>query len=289
MRFLIGTGLLALMFAIGHMDGGFIASALADGMPAPGEITLQAAATPVMEDLIAFHNLLLIIITAIVVFVTLLLVYVMVRFNRKANPTPSKTTHHTGIEVAWTVLPVVILVIIAIPSFRLLYKEIVIPQAELTVKATGYQWYWGYEYPDNGDLQFDSNMIADADLKPGEPRLLAADAAMVVPVDTTVRVIVTGADVIHSFAVPSFGVKIDAIPGRLNETWFRATKTGMFYGQCSELCGQAHAFMPINIKVVPKEEFAAWLEQQKKSADAGSSSGPVKTALAETASANTAR
>ncbi len=288
MRFLIGMGLFAIAFAIGHLDGGFVASALADGMPAPREITMQAAATPVMEDLIAFHNLLLIIITIIVAFVSVLLLIVIVRFNRKANPTPSKTTHHTGLEVAWTILPVMILVVIAIPSFRLLYKEVVIPKAELTVKATGYQWYWGYEYPDNGDLQFDSNIIADADLKPGQPRLLAADNALVVPVDTTVRVIVTGADVIHSFAVPSFGVKIDAIPGRLNETWFRATKTGMFYGQCSELCGQSHAFMPIDIKVVSKEEFAAWLEQQKKSADAGSSA-PVKTALAEIAPANAAQ
>ncbi|MFZ2467790.1 MAG: cytochrome c oxidase subunit II [Parvibaculum sedimenti] len=252
-------------------------------MPAPREMGMQAAATPVMEDLVAFHNLLLYIITAIVIFVTLLLIIVMVRFNSKANPTPSKTTHNTLIEVLWTVLPVMILVVIAIPSFRLLYKEVVIPKADLTVKATGYQWYWGYEYPDNGGLSFDSNVVADADLKPGQPRLLTADNSMVVPVDTTVRVIVTGADVIHSFAVPSFGVKIDAIPGRLNETWFKATKTGMYYGQCSELCGQAHAFMPISIKVVTKEEFTSWLAEQKKSADAGSSSATVKTAQADIA------
>ncbi len=283
MRFLIGMGLFAIALAIGHLDGGFIASALADGMPAPREMGMQAAATPVMEDLVAFHNLLLYIITAIVIFVTLLLIIVMVRFNSKANPTPSKTTHNTLIEVLWTVLPVMILVVIAIPSFRLLYKEVVVPKADLTVKATGYQWYWGYEYPDNGDLSFDSNIVADADLKPGQPRLLTADNSLVVPVDTTVRVIVTGADVIHSFAVPSFGVKIDAIPGRLNETWFKATKTGMYYGQCSELCGQAHAFMPISIKVVTKEEFASWLAEQKKSADAGSSSALVKTAQADIA------
>lgn len=282
MRFLIGIGLFAIAFAVGHLDGGFIASAFADGIPVDRQLGLQEAATPVMADIRSFHTLLLVIITAIVVFVTMLLVYVMVRFNRKANPTPSKTTHNTLLEVAWTVLPVMILVIIAIPSFRLLYKEVVVPEAELTIKATGYQWYWGYEYPDNGDVSFDANLVADADLKPGQPRLLATDNQLVVPVDTTVRMIVTGADVIHSWAVPSFGVKIDAVPGRLNETWFRAVKTGTYYGQCSELCGQAHAFMPIDIKVVTKEEFAAWIAEQQKAADAGAPQR-VKTASVDIA------
>ena len=277
MRFLIGIGLVAIALAIGHLDGGFVASALADGMPVAKGINLQAAGTPVMEDIHTFHTLLLTIITSIVIFVTILLAVVIIRFNHKANPTPSKTSHNTLLEVAWTVIPVMILVVIAIPSFRLLYKEIVVPTADLTIKATGYQWYWGYEYPDNGDISFDANIVADADLKPGQPRLLTTDNELVVPVDTTVRVVVTGADVIHSWAVPSFGVKIDAIPGRLNETWFRAEKTGHYYGECSELCGQAHAFMPIDIKVVTKDEFAAWVAEQQKAADAGTAA-PVKTA-----------
>lgn len=276
MRFLIGIGLFAIALAVGHLDGGFVASAFADGIPVERGLGLQEAATPVMEDIHSFHTLLLSIITIIVIFVTALLIYVMVRFNAKANPTPSKTTHNTLLEVLWTVVPVLILVIIAIPSFRLLYKEVVVPEAELTIKATGYQWYWGYEYPDNGDLSFDANLVADADLQPGQPRLLATDNQVVVPVDTTVRVIVTGADVIHSWAVPSFGVKIDAVPGRVNETWFRASRTGTFYGQCSELCGQAHAFMPIEVKVVSKEEFGSWVAEQQ-AADAGTPA-PVRTA-----------
>jgi cytochrome c oxidase subunit 2 len=237
--------------------------AVAHAEPVERGIGLQSPVTEVMRDIISFHNLLLWIITAIVLFVLALLIIVMVRFNAKANPVPSKTTHNTLIEIAWTVIPVIILVIIAIPSFRLLYKQVVIPEAELTVKAVGYQWYWGYEYPDHGDISVISNMVEDADLQPGQPRLLAADEAMVVPVDTTVRVIVTAADVIHAFAVPPFGVKIDAIPGRLNETWFRAEKTGMYYGQCSELCGTRHAFMPINVKVVTQEEFEEWTQQQQ--------------------------
>ncbi|HAC57355.1 cytochrome c oxidase subunit II [Parvibaculum sp.] len=275
MRFSNFFGLFATALAMGLLGGGFVTAAHAT--PVDGGLGLQEAVTPVMHDVIAFHSMLLWIISAIVLFVLLLLIVVMVRFNSRANPTPSKTTHNTLLEVAWTVLPVMILVAIAIPSFRLLYKQVVIPEAELTVKAVGYQWYWGYEYPDNGDISLISNMVEDADLEPGQPRLLAADEAMVVPVDTTVRVIVTSADVIHAFAVPQFGVKIDAVPGRLNETWFRAEKTGMYYGQCSELCGTRHAFMPINVKVVSKEEFQAWAEQQQ--ADAGSD-GKVKLAQA---------
>ncbi|MBO6633649.1 MAG: cytochrome c oxidase subunit II [Parvibaculum sp.] len=272
MRFLNGFGLFALALAAGIFGAAVPA---VHAMPVDGGLGLQEAVTPVMHDIIAFHNLLLWIITAIVLFVLALLIVVMVRFNRRANPTPSKTTHNTLLEVAWTVLPVMILVVIAIPSFRLLYKEIVVPEADLTVKAVGYQWYWGYEYPDNGDISLISNMVEDADLEPGQPRLFAADEAMVVPVDTTVRVIVTAADVIHAFAVPQFGVKVDAIPGRLNETWFRAEKTGMYYGQCSELCGTRHAFMPINVRVVTQEEFEQWTEQQQ--ADAGSG-GNIKVA-----------
>ncbi|MDO8838768.1 MAG: cytochrome c oxidase subunit II [Parvibaculum sp.] len=282
MRFLIGFGLFAFALVGWHFDGGFVAAAYA-GQPHDGGLGLQASATPVMDDLIAFHTFLLWIITIIVVFVTALLAIVVLRFNRKSNPTPSKTTHNTLLEVAWTVIPVMILVVIAIPSFRLLYKQVVIPEAELTVKAVGYQWYWGYEYPDHGDISIISNMIPDDQLQPGQPRLLAADYDLVVPVDTTVRVIVTASDVIHAFAVPSFGIKIDAIPGRLNETWFRAERTGMFYGQCSELCGTRHAFMPISVKVVSKEEFEEWVAQEQQAALGGD--GKVKLAQAPAAGA----
>ena len=188
------------------------------------------------------------------------MLYVMVRFNARANPEPSKTTHNTLVEVIWTVVPIVILVVIAIPSFRLLYFQRDIPEADMTVNATGYQWYWGYEYPDHGDFAFDSLMLSDEE-RGDQPRLLATDTAMVVPVDTTVRVIVTAADVLHAFALPAFGLKMDAVPGRLNETWFKAEKTGTYYGQCSELCGIRHAFMPIRIEVVSKADFALWVEE----------------------------
>ncbi|MCF8470549.1 MAG: cytochrome c oxidase subunit II [Parvibaculum sp.] len=274
MRFLNGFGLFALVSGFGlgleRFAGGFVSAAHAQaGLPTDGGLLLQDAVTPVMHDLVALHDWLLIVISLIVGLVMLLLLIVIVRFNHRANPVPTKNTHNTLLEVAWTVVPVMILVAIAIPSFRLLYKELTIPEAEVTVKAVGYQWYWGYEYPDNGDIEIISNMVDDADLESGQPRLFTADEAMVVPVDTTVRVIVTAADVIHAFAVPSFGVKIDAIPGRLNETWFRVEKTGMYYGQCSELCGQRHAFMPINVKVVSKEEFRQWTQEQQASAGSG--------------------
>jgi cytochrome c oxidase subunit II len=229
------------------------------GQPAPWEYTLQEAASPVMESISWFHNMLLWIITIITLFVLALLVAVVVKFNAKANPVPSRTTHNTLIEVAWTLIPVLILVGIAVPSFRLLFEQLDIPKADLTIKATGKQWYWSYAYPDNGKFEFDSLMAQDK-----KPRLLGVDNEMVVPVNKVVRVQTTGADVIHSFAVPAFGVKIDAIPGRLNETWFKATKVGMFYGQCSELCGKDHAFMPIAVRVVNDQEFAAWVEAAKK-------------------------
>ncbi|MCA6116113.1 cytochrome c oxidase subunit II [Bradyrhizobium sp. WSM 1738] len=227
--------------------------------PKPWEITLQEAATPVMENIISFHNLLLVIITLITLFVLALLVIVVLKFNAKANPIPSRTTHNTLIEVAWTLIPVLILVGIAVPSFRLLFQQLDVPKADLTVKATGKQWYWSYAYPDNGKFEFDSLMAQDK-----QPRLLGVDNEMVVPVNKVIRVQTTGADVIHAFAVPSFGIKIDSIPGRLNETWFKATKVGMYYGQCSELCGKDHAFMPIAVKVVTDQEFAAWVEAAKK-------------------------
>src|SRR5438105_15537468 len=229
------------------------------GQPAPWEYKLQEAATPVMEYITWFHNYLTLLIFVITLFVLGLLVAVVVKYNAKANPVPSGTTHNTLIEVAWTLIPVLILVAIAVPSFRLLFLELDVPKADLTIKATGKQWYWSYAYPDNGKFEFDSLMAQDK-----QPRLLGVDNEMVVPVNKVVRVQTTGADVIHSFAVPAFGIKIDAIPGRLNETWFKATKTGMFYGQCSELCGKDHAFMPIAVRLVSDKQFAAWLADAKK-------------------------
>ena len=233
------------------------------GQPSPWELGLQQSASPVMDDIVWFHNFLLWIIIAIALFVLILLAIVVVRFNARANPTPSRTTHNTFIEIIWTVVPVLILVTIAVPSFRLLFYQLKVPPADLTVKVTGKQWFWSYSYPDS-KFEFDSLMVQDKDLKPGQPRLLAVDNEMVVPVNKVVRVLVTGADVIHSFSVPSFGIKIDAIPGRLNETWFKAEREGMYYGQCSQLCGRDHAFMPIAVHVVSEKEYTAWLDQAKK-------------------------
>src|SRR3954447_17390272 len=254
----IGRRLLGL--AVAGAALAFGGAAFAElGQPAPWEYTLQEAATPVMENIIWFHNFLFWLITIITLFVLVLLVMVVVKFNAKANPVPSKTTHNTLIEVAWTLIPVLILVGIAVPSFRLLFLELDIPKADLTIKATGKQWYWSYAYPDNGKFEFDSLLAQDK-----KPRLLGVDNEMVVPVNKVVRIQTTGADVIHSFAVPAFGIKIDSIPGRLNETWFKATKLGIFYGQCSELCGKDHAFMPIAVRVVNDQEFASWVEAAKK-------------------------
>ena len=233
------------------------------GQPHPWQLGLQQAATPVMDNIVWFHNFLLWLIVAITLFVLVLLMVVIVRFNARSNPVPSRTTHNTLIEVAWTVVPVLILVSIAVPSFRLLFLELYLPKADITIKATGKQWFWSYSYPDE-KFEFDSLLVQEKDLKQGQPRLLTADNAMVVPVNKVVRVQTTGADVIHSWAVPSFGVKIDAIPGRLNETWFKAEHTGTYYGQCSELCGRDHAFMPIEVRVVSDQEYTAWIADAKK-------------------------
>jgi cytochrome c oxidase subunit 2 len=214
------------------------------------------------------------IVTAITIFVLALLLICIFRFNARANPTPSRTTHNTPIEVAWTIVPVIILVLIAIPSFRLLFTELDVPTPDLTVKATGKQWYWSYAYPDNGNFEFDSLIVAEKDLKPGDLRLLTVDNELVVPVNKVVHVLVTGADVIHSFAVPSFGIKIDAVPGRINDTWFKATMTGVFHGQCSELCGKDHSFMPITVRVVDDKDFTAWIAQAKQKF-AGADSAPA--------------
>lgn len=268
------------------------ASAQGLGQPEPGAIGFQESASPLMDSIQVFHdNMLMWIITVITIFVLLLLVWVMVRYNRRANPNPSQVTHNTFVEIVWTVVPVAVLVVIAIPSFGVLSDQLtmpdgersylgtsifnrgggtVVPAPEMTIKATGVQWNWEYEYADLGGASFSSFMLNDEDLasmKPGEPRLLAVDYNLVVPVDTTVRLQVTANDVIHAFALPSFGVKIDAVPGRLNETWFHATKPGIYYGQCSELCGKDHAFMPIAVQVVSKEEFATWAAALEESSD----------------------
>jgi len=265
-RQLLGLATIALM-ATGIMlaTGGVAFAEL--GQPEAWEWHLQPSGSPVMDNIVSFHNFLSALIIVITLFVLALLVIVVVKFNAKANPVPSRTTHNTLIEVVWTLVPVLILVGIAVPSFRLLFLELDVPKADLTIKATGKQWYWSYAYPDNGKFEFDSLMAQDK-----QPRLLGVDNEMVVPVNKVIRVQVTGADVIHAFALPAFGVKIDAIPGRLNETWFKATKTGMFYGQCSELCGKDHAFMPIAIRVVEDKDFASWVESAKKKYASGGTS-----------------
>jgi cytochrome c oxidase subunit 2 len=234
------------------------------GQPTPWEMDLQDSASPVMQDVAGFHFFLLWVIALISAFVLGLLLICIVRFNARSNPTPSRTTHNTPIEILWTIVPVVILAAIAVPSFRLLFVQLEVPKPDLTVKATGKQWFWSYSYPDSGNFEFDSMMVQEKDLKPGQLRLLAVDNEMVVPVNKVVHVLVTGADVIHSFAVPSFGIRMDAIPGRVNETWFKATTEGVFYGQCSELCGKDHSFMPIAVHVVNENDFNTWLSSAKQ-------------------------
>ena len=269
-----------LVTAVAVVGGAGAALAAAVGGPGEWEIGLQPAATPVMADIVWFHDFLLWIIGAVALFVLALLVIVMVRFNARANPVPSRTTHNTMIEVIWTVVPVLILVAIAVPSFRLLFYELKVPKADVTVKAIGKQWFWTYSYPDQ-KFEFDSLLVQDKDLKPGQPRLLTVDNEMVVPVNKVVKVITTGADVIHSFAVPSFGIKIDAIPGRINETWFKAERVGTYYGQCSELCGRGHAFMPIAVHVVSDKDYTAWLTQAKKKYASTEANPSAKVAAAK--------
>ena len=251
------------------------------GQPSPWQIGLQHAGTPVMDSIIGFNDVLLYIMTAIAGLVFVLLITAMVRFNKYVHPTPSKRTGNWPLEIAWTLIPFCIVAIIVFLSFRLLYFEEDIPRADLTVKATGHQWFWGYNYPDHGNFKFYSEMLSDESRKPGQPRLLAVNNDLVVPVNKVVRVQVIGGDVIHSFSVPSFGIKIDAIPGRLNETWFQATREGMYYGQCSELCGMNHSFMPIAVRVVSEQEFNAWIEEAKKKHAKGPLSGSTKTTALE--------
>ena len=261
---------------------GLPATAFAD-QPRPWQLGLQDAATPVMERIVNFHDALLVVISVIVAFVLALLLYVIFRFNEKRNPTPSRTAHNTLIEVLWTALPVIILIGITIPSIRLIWYADRTQDADMTIKAIGHQWYWSYEYPDNGNFTFDALLVPDSDLQPGQLRLLETDNRIVLPIDTNIRLLVTATDVIHSWAIPAFGVKLDTVPGRVNETWMRITREGTYYGQCSELCGIGHGYMPIAVEAVSKPAFDAWVaEAQAKFARAG---GAV-TRLAQGATAN---
>tara|TARA_Y100000768_G_scaffold121162_1_gene89571 strand:+ start:549 stop:1391 length:843 start_codon:yes stop_codon:yes gene_type:complete len=232
--------------------------------PIDWQLGFQSAASKSMKDIVIFHDYMLLpIITAITVFVLFLVLYACIKFRASNNKVASQTSHNTMIEIAWTLVPCLILIVMAVPSFKVLYSQDKIPPAEVTVKAIGYQWYWGYEYPDE-NIIFDSYMIEEKDLKPGQPRLLAVDNEVVVPVNKVVKVLITANDVLHAWALPSFGVKRDAVPGRINETWFKADRTGTFYGQCSELCGIKHAFMPITVRVVTEEEYKDWLLDAKE-------------------------
>ena len=255
------------------------AAANAD-QPVSWQMNFQAAATPVMERVQDFNTLISIIIIAINWFVIGLLIYVLWRFNAKRNPVPSKTTHNTLVEIVWTMVPIMIVVLIVVRSFSLLYYQDRAVNAEMTIKAIGHQWYWTYEYPDHGDLTFDALMIADEEIKGDQVRLLETDNRIVVPVDTAIRVLVTADDVIHAWTVPAFGIKIDAVPGRLNETWFQAVREGVFYGQCSELCGVRHGFMPITVEVVSKAAFADWIVKAKQEFAYGGA--PAATTVAAT-------
>jgi cytochrome c oxidase subunit 2 len=259
----LGAGFLLGIFGLMAILPG---AAIAGG-PEPGEIGFQEAVTPIAHEIQFFHNwILLPIISAICLFVLGLLIYAIFRFNEKANPVPGRISHHSGLEVAWTVTPVMILVIIAIPSFRLLTHQLTVPPADITMKVTGKQWYWTYTYPKDqgGGFEFDSTMIQPGDLKPGDIRQLSVDNEAVVPVGKVVHVQVTAADVIHSFTVPSFGIRVDATPGRLTETWFKAEREGVYYGQCSKICGKDHSDMPIAIRVVSEENYGAWLAEAAK-------------------------
>lgn len=238
--------------------------AFADGIPTEWQVGFQEAASPSMERIVDFHNLLLWLITAISLFVLVLLVIVVVRFNEKANPTPSKTTHNTMIEVIWTAVPVIILVWLFIPSYNLMVTNDRVEDADMTVKVIGHQWYWSYEYPDHGNFTFDANMTFAEDLEDKSLRMMETDNHVVLPVGKKVRLLFTADDVLHSWGIPSLGIKLDAVPGRLNETWVEITSPGMYYGFCSELCGVNHSYMPVAIEAVSEEEFNAWVETARE-------------------------
>jgi cytochrome c oxidase subunit II len=238
------------------------------GAPRPWEMGMQRSYGPIKDRVIELHDLVLVIITVITLFVGGLLIWVMIRYNSRRNPVPSQTSHNTILEIAWTVIPVLILVVIAIPSFRLIYYQDRTPDPDMTVKVTGHQWYWEYTYPDQGNLDIESRYIHDEDLKPGQLRLLAVDNPLVIPVGKKIRILETSGDVIHSFFIPAFGVQRYAIPGRIIETWMEADQIGTFYGECNQICGQDHSRMPIAVRAVSEADFKAWVAQAKKSAAA---------------------
>jgi cytochrome c oxidase subunit 2 len=241
----------------------FITTTVSASEPKDWQLGFQQSASKSMTDIVWFHDYMLLpIITAITAFVLFLLLYTCVRYRASKNKVASTTSHNTMIEVLWTLIPCLILIVMAVPSFKVLYSQDTIPKADVTIKAVGYQWYWGYEYPDE-NIIFDSYMVEDKDLKENQPRLLTVDNEIYVPVNKVVKVMITANDVLHAWALPAFGVKRDAVPGRINETWFKAERTGTFYGQCSELCGIKHAFMPITVNVVSEEEYGKWLEKAK--------------------------
>jgi cytochrome c oxidase subunit 2 len=263
--------LLAAVVALGGVAGSAFAQSKVPviGIPHDWQMDFPDAYTPVMQHVAALHNLLLVIITLISLFVLALLLYVMWRFHASRNPVPTTTTHNTVLEIAWTIIPILVLVVIAIPSFRLLYYGDKAADAAMTVKVTGHQWYWQYEYPDQGNISIDSRMLAEADRlkqKADEPRMLAVDNEMVIPANTVIRIIGTGADVMHGWTVWGFGIKKTVIPGRLNEGWIEVPKEGLYFGQCSQICGQDHSYMPIAVKVVSKADFDSWVAEKKKAA-----------------------
>ena len=246
--------------------------------PKPWGMDMAPAFSPMKQEIIDLHNLVLVLITIVTIFVGVLLVWVCVRYNEKRNPVPSQTSQHTGQEIAWTVLPILILVVIAIPSFRLIYFLDRTPDPDMTIKVTGHQWYWEYGYPDNGNFAIESRYIHDEDLKPGQLRLLEVDNQMIIPVGKKIRILNTSVDVIHSFFIPSLGAQRYAIPGRTIELWLEATRPGVYYGQCNQICGQDHSRMPIAVRAVSEAEFKAWAEKAKKAADAGTAIPPVLAA-----------
>ncbi|MDB2415132.1 cytochrome c oxidase subunit II [Rickettsiales bacterium] len=251
-----------MFFFIGVLCTVFASAAFAD-FPLPWQTGLQESASPMMTKLTDFYLELEFIAIAITLFVFVLLAYVCIRFNRKANPVPSKTTHNVLIEIIWTVVPVLILIAIAIPSMRVLYFVDKTEEVDMNLKVIGYQWYWGYQYPDHGNISFDSNLLQEDELKEGDIRLLSVDNKVVLPIGKNIRIQLTAADVIHAWAIPALGVRMDAVPGRLNETWVRIEKPGIYYGQCSELCGVGHGFMPIAVEAVSEEDFKKWVEKKK--------------------------
>ena len=285
---MIGIGVLAALVLIAAPPLGLAASTHVV-QPHDWQLGFQEAATPVKDRIEGLHDILLVIITCISLFVMGLLVYVMVRFNARANPVPSRTSHNTWIEICWTIIPVLILIGIAIPSFKLMYYMDRTQDAGMTVKVTGHQWYWSYEYPDFADVAFDSNLIPEKELKEGQKRLLDVDNHLVVPVGTNIRVLIVGVDVMHSWFMPSFGVQMYATPGRTNESWFNVEREGLYYGQCNQICGVNHAFMPIVVEAVSKDDFKKWIEDKKKTARNDSAPGVSQVSVSqESASQKTA-